>query len=110
MGKAINKCCSLGLINKEEKLKLKELKRKFRNPYPHAEARNILNNITSNVVVGYLHQPTEIEKQALDVSYVPILQGSAQLAVAKKYGFEYLKTAIYIIAVIDCELERRYKL
>lgn len=109
MDKAINKCCRIGLINKEEKLKLMELKRDFRNPYSHAEAKTILNNITSNVAVGYLDKYKEAEMQTLNVSMVPILHGEAQLAVAKKYGFEYFKTAIYIIVLMDCELERRYK-
>ena len=37
----LNVCCSGGLITKEQKKTLKELKTKYRNPYSHATKKEI---------------------------------------------------------------------
>ena len=109
MDQSIKKCCSIGLISKKEKSKLMEIKEIFRNPYSHANTTKILDNVTSKVTVGYLNNSNKIEEQVVNVGYVPFMQGNAQLEIAKKYGYEYFRIAIYIVALLDNELEKRYK-
>ncbi|MBD3581557.1 hypothetical protein [Flavobacterium selenitireducens] len=87
--KNINVACSKGIITKEQKLILKRLKDKYRNPYSHSIkykifGDQILKGFTIDNVIGFNLTETKISDS-------PQLHGLFQMLKSKKEAIEYFK-------------------
>jgi hypothetical protein len=93
----INRCCTRGLISKEDKKHLHKYREVFRNGFSHADMSKIFGDAKIPLAMGSFTDPSRIETGEFRVADIPLLQGVAQKQVADTHAFEYYQHVYQII-------------
>jgi hypothetical protein len=93
----INKVCSKGLIDKEQKKTLHFFRERIRNGYSHSDMGKLFKDQKIPLVMGNFSDTTIVHGEA-KIADVPMLQGIAQQTVAKDLASDYF---IIVMNVID---------
>ena len=93
----INLCCSKGIITKEEKKILNQVREKFRNAFSHADSEKTFGDLTIPVTQGSLSKPTEFSTKVFFVKNYPMAQGIVQKQMADLVAFDYFVFADKLI-------------
>ena len=105
---SINAACSQGLISKEQKQELKDLKNKFRNPYSHAnkaifsgksvKGKQVSIKDLENGLDDFLKLCFDNSKdEEIPIENLPFAQGIFQVEIAKDDCFPYFKSVDKIV-------------
>jgi hypothetical protein len=94
----INRCCTKGLITKEQKKSLHLLRDEFRNAFGHAESDKTFEESTISVILfnPFINQEVP-EPAAVKCADFPFIQGHKQKDIANKKAipyFEYIDNLI----------------
>lgn len=100
----INLCKSKGIITKEESNQLKELKKKFRDPFSHASYTKLFGNAQMPVWRTSLSNPNSVKEEKVNISMVPLLNTFAQVEFAKTNAAKYFLEIYTLINDLDEKL------
>lgn len=91
LGKNINALCRVGFITKAQKEKLDQMRESMRNPYSHVDKEKIFQDETIGVQPAILAEDKfEVaERVESKLADLPIVQGFAQAAIAKRDAPSY---------------------
>lgn len=108
MGQTINKAKSLGVITKQESKFLEECRKKYRNPFSHAECLAIFNGVKTKIYETSLTNPTEMKESTVDLSYTPLFQEWGLPQYCKKHAFNYFIEIFALAHQIEERLRELY--
>jgi uncharacterized UPF0160 family protein len=91
--KSLKKCCSLGLMTKEQKVKLENERERTRNGFAHGSASKILENKESRFIIQAKDSDIGIEYRIPAKYSHPFLQAVAFQDVVRSRAFAYFQLA-----------------
>lgn len=100
----INLCKSKGIITKEESNQLKELKKKFRDPFSHASYTKLFANAQMPIWRTSLSNPNSVKEEKVNISMVPLFYTLAQIEFAKTNAARYFLEIYALINNLDNKL------
>ena len=87
--KTINQCCTKGIITKEDKKILNQIREKYRNAYSHADIEKTFGEGTIPLAQGNFSNPEKIEIGEFKIKNFPMIQGIIQKKIADDIAYDY---------------------
>lgn len=103
----INACCTQGLITKQRKLLLQDLRDRIRNGFSHASMHKVFGADKHTVFKQSAGNPDLLQAHEVDIVNVPFIQGIALSKFARDNAMDYFKVVYDTLIMIEKEIAQK---